>query len=524
MAENGVKSTDLANASILDEVIGNRSGSTVAATMFTLAQQLLGSGPLADAIALDGQAHWRNTLANLNTVTGQTGDNGFVVNDGANNGVYRWSGSAWVKISVLPGALGFQNLDDTSDANKPVSTAQQAALNDKLSGLSGPTDGWVTVDLDQTGKFMRGLSVTGVDYRAESGVAVAEATPGLDLADWLEWDDVTLDSVGRVKRAVGLDGVVYEARNGKLKPVTNTGLLRCAVAFGDSTTFGDELEEDVDPGVFWWGARWSAILGASLGITVENRGINGQTSEQIAARMSALTPRATVTGGAIAASGTTNLTGATIDVFIGGPAWNNRSVDLVADNGQRVRGFLTRSGTSAYAFTRYDAGSAITTAAVDIYCFTGWQDGAKHTLIGFGINDQPLIAAATRTIAQVQAFYRAATTVCRGGFTVWGLLDRGVTEAAGTANGDYIRAMEVWLEAEYGVNFCPVRKYLASQRALDDAQRIEPTYTPTIDDTDAIAVGCTPPSFRSGGVHLSPLGHRLQALRLERHLRNRFNF
>ena len=50
MADNGVKSIDLANASLLDEVIGNRSGSTVAATMETLSQQLLGDGPLADAM------------------------------------------------------------------------------------------------------------------------------------------------------------------------------------------------------------------------------------------------------------------------------------------------------------------------------------------------------------------------------------------------------------------------------------------------------------------------------------------
>jgi hypothetical protein len=128
MADNGVKSTDLTNASLLDEVIGNRSGTTVAATMFTLAQQLLGSGPLADAIALDGQAHWRNTLANLNSVTGQTGDNGFVVDDGANNGIYRWNGTAWAKVAVLPGALGFRNLDDTSDLNKPLSIAQLTAF------------------------------------------------------------------------------------------------------------------------------------------------------------------------------------------------------------------------------------------------------------------------------------------------------------------------------------------------------------------------------------------------------------
>ena len=51
MSENGVKTNFLSRSEILDEVLGNRDGTTVAATISTLSKQLLGSGPLAETIA-----------------------------------------------------------------------------------------------------------------------------------------------------------------------------------------------------------------------------------------------------------------------------------------------------------------------------------------------------------------------------------------------------------------------------------------------------------------------------------------
>lgn len=226
MADNGVKSTDLANASLLDEVLGNRNGSTVAATMFTLAQQLLGSGPLADAIALDGQTHWRNTLANLNTVTGQTGDNGFVVNDGANNGVYRWSGSTWAKVSVLPGALGFKNLDDTSDANKPVSVAQAAAVAGNVSKLSMPqvdlaNVGYITL----SGSFVADNTWRHSDYiPTRSLKIVGLSVKGNANALSVAWYD---------ESKVFISGIASAAR------VTDPGIMPATAKFVRFTDFND---------------------------------------------------------------------------------------------------------------------------------------------------------------------------------------------------------------------------------------------------------------------------------------------
>lgn len=56
--------------------------------------------------------------------------------------------SGKVPASQLPDAptktsLGLGNVDNTSDASKPVSTAQASAINAKVSGLNGATGLWI---------------------------------------------------------------------------------------------------------------------------------------------------------------------------------------------------------------------------------------------------------------------------------------------------------------------------------------------------------------------------------------------
>ena len=76
---------------------------------------------------------------------------------------------------------------------------------------------------------------------------------------------------------------------------------------------------------------------------------------------------------------------------------------------------------------------------------------------------------------------------------------------------------------EFGSRYAPVRQFLSSQYAIDVAKIFNPSFTPTTADTDAIAVGRTPPSFRytAGSVHLNALGHKLQAWFLKQHLISR---
>lgn len=45
-------------------------------------------------------------------------------------------------VTLVKADVGLGNVDNTSDANKPVSTATQTALNGKVSGLNGVTGLW----------------------------------------------------------------------------------------------------------------------------------------------------------------------------------------------------------------------------------------------------------------------------------------------------------------------------------------------------------------------------------------------
>ena len=128
--------------------------------------------------------------------------------------------------------------------------------------------------------------------------------------------------------------------------------------------------------------------------------------------------------------------------------------------------------------------------------------------------------AGTQKLADVQGWYRVLTTGWLGPLLIWGLLDRGPSEQAGTVIGDFIRALEAWLQATYGVAFAPLRKYLASPQALEDAKIFNPGFVPSSDDLAAQAVDTVPAAFRSspGSVHLNALGHQLQSRFFYRHL------
>lgn len=100
------------------------------------------------------------------------------------------------------------------------------------------------------------------------------------------------------------------------------------------------------------------------------------------------------------------------------------------------------------------------------------------------------------------------------------MLDRGVAEAPGIPIGDFIKLLEQWLAEKYGGDYCRVRQYLATERALTDALLYQPNFTPSDADRAAVTAGTVPPSFHvtPTSVHLNPLGHSLQESRLRNHL------
>lgn len=278
--------------------------------------------------------------------------------------------------------------------------------------------------------------------------------------------------------------------------------LHYAAAYGDSTTQGDGVSVQ---------DRWTALLAAQTGWTIDNFGANGQKSEQIAARWGSVAPVGTPEGGVIPASGPVALK-LDIDPIQSKPDNRTLEVDLRVDDGSVIRGTLSRSANHC-VFTRADVGSAVATSRVEVHAVIPDQRRRGLLIIGMGINNETNLDNGIQTLAQIEDWYVGMTRLHRGHLMVWGVLDRGISEAPGTARGDYIAALESWLAKEYGAEFVPVRQYLSSQRALDDAARVSPGFAPTVDDLSCVAVGCVPPSFRvaSGSVHLNKLGHQLQA-------------
>ena len=282
-----------------------------------------------------------------------------------------------------------------------------------------------------------------------------------------------------------------------------------AAAYGDSTTQGDGVAP---------ADRWTTLLAAQTGWNIENFGANGALSEEIAARWGSVVPVGTIEGDSIPAKGASKLA-LNINPIRSGLDTPTLQVDLRADDGSLVRGTLSRSGREL-VFTRDVEGSPTATRHVEVHAVVPDERRRGLLIVGMGINNEDALDSGAQTIAQVEGWYRGMTSLHRGRLIVWGMIDRGLAEAPGTARGDYIAQLESWLSQAYGTDFVPVRQYLSSQRALDDAATIVPEFTPTSDDLAAVAAGCVPPSFRigPGSAHLNKLGHQLQTRLFYRHM------
>lgn len=81
-----------------------------------------------------------------------------------------WNGTKWINVLLTKASVGLANVDNTSDTSKPVSTAQQTALNLKANSASPTFTGTVS----GVTKAMVGLG--SVDNTADSEKNVLSAT------------------------------------------------------------------------------------------------------------------------------------------------------------------------------------------------------------------------------------------------------------------------------------------------------------------------------------------------------------
>lgn len=324
--------------------------------------------------------------------------------------------------------------------------------------------------------------------------------------DWeSDWIVVFTDVNNKVLSGWRVDGTFVDYTD------SNTGVpdvsVYPAVAPGDSTTWGADLPNPT-------AERWTTKLSALLGKTIENFGSSGARAEEIIARQGGISFTCSVTGNQIPASGPVVLTNMELDPVRSGDV-ASYTVEIAG-----VRGVLARS-ESDRTFTRSNPGTAVAVpAVVDVYAAEGFgaHQPAAMLFLGMGINNEGMIGSGDQTVAQLCSWYTAATsslTPLRPRYVIWGMLDRGPSEAVGTINGDIIAEVEEFLAKTYGSDFVNVRKYLSSYRALAEAG-----ITPTANDDAAIAVKTVPPSLRvsEGSVHLNAAGHQIMASLFHRHL------
>jgi hypothetical protein len=387
---------------------------------------------------------------------------------------------------------------DTNLAGRDLIEGDDARIPEVMT----TEDDWLHVVTDADDKVLYGVRPDGlfVDFR--------EGIPEVITWNSEEWAYVITDADDKIIAGWRTDGTVYPEPVGTdpyVPPIPITSVWP-AVGRGDSTTATTNVTA---------GQGWIPKLAVLTGQTIDNYGSSGQRAEEIAAQMGGITFTATVTGNSIPASGAVALTNLELNPVRGGEI----SSYTVKING--IVGVLARGASDTTVnFTRSTAGSVTAVPAiVDVESVSGPALNHRIHFIAFGVNNEPLITAGspTQRVEDIMGWYKACTSVltpARPRFVVWGMLDRGASEGVGTTVGILIRKVEDYLGQQYGSDFLPIRRLLASYRALAIAG-VSPTST---DDAD-IAAGAVPDSLRdAGSVHLNATGMTVQAHFMHQHL------
>ena len=176
-----------------------------------------------------------------------TGDAGKIYVALDTNVVYRWSGTVYVKITsgevssvagktgvvtLVKGDVGLENVNNTSDANKPVSAATQSALNLKAN-LASPT---FTGTVSGITKTMVGLG--NVDNTTDLNKPISTATQSaLNLKANLASPTFTGTVSGISKTMVGLGNVDNTSDlNKPISTATQTAITTLSNSVGATDT------------------------------------------------------------------------------------------------------------------------------------------------------------------------------------------------------------------------------------------------------------------------------------------------
>lgn len=262
----------------------------------------------------------------------------------------------------------------------------------------------------------------------------------------------------------------------------------------DIVSIGDSMSAGAGGG----GTSYPSVLATLTGRTVHNRGVGGETSCTIAARMGASPILAKPVGGSIPSSGTVDLTFVAINGMTPAPLLQGGNDQYADVTFAGVRGAMTLvSGT--YKFTRAATGSAVSIneprAIIPADALA--RRGDIH-IIWIGQNNSNDAVG----IARAQADTAAIIQEMSGGQKRFLVMNRPMSNDAEDAS---------WY-ALYG------RRFLSPRKQLNMYGLAEMGITPTSTDLSDIAGGAIPESLRSDGIHLNADGYTALARLVHRRL------
>lgn len=290
---------------------------------------------------------------------------------------------------------------------------------------------------------------------------------------------------------------------GRALAENRTGLTQGpdVVCWGDSLTEGSGSTSST--------YRYPQNLAAISGRDVVNLGIGGQTSTQIAARMTGAGITASVTGDSIPATATVTVTAISPAILSGGTSTSTRTITGRLNG---VHGTLTKTGYPAtYTFLRTvqsvsatscPAGSAFIPDDAFLY-----PDRIQMLWAGRN-NFSSLATVLTDLLAMVGHIDHLIKR-----FVFMTILPH-TDDANGTSNRANLDAINAQILRLFPGNVLDIATYLRDSVAL-----LADGYTCTADDLTDISNGLTPRGLRADSLHLNDTGYPLVSKQVDRFLK-----
>jgi hypothetical protein len=366
--------------------------------------------------------------------------------------------------------------------NQSASETRAAILS-----LIGP----VAADIIANDSTIRDAATIAVANELEDLDVVLHTDPGAPrtVPDWTHNGKVvkqfTMDNSNRVPWILYVDGTFYPPLGGDSGGGSST-----AVTGVDAR--GDSMTAAFNGG----GTAYPETMAGLITVPVDNNGITGYTSTEIATAANALDVYVSAASDSIPASGPVTVTVTPTGTWRAGYA-RNFPGSLAG-----VDGTLSKSTSEVWTFTRTTYGSAVALPKETLFRAGARSVGRKARIWWAGRNN-PTSSTVRRDAlaAATEAAMRNAPFLCLSLFNAQ-------NEPEGSGEYNAIIARNAELAADHGPNYYDLRGWMI-RNGLDAAGK-----TPTSADLTAISEDRIPPSLMSDVLHLNADGYRIVGQRL----------